>query len=218
MKRGIMSKFAAVAAAMTAATTFAGTVAWFHFDEKEPGFAFSSNGSGIVTNACNTATPVHPYVTEGQNATSSPLEWMPRYSTAHRGVSLYDPVSGQKTTNLASMQFVTGTKSGESGSYYGSFLKVPGTDKSALHDRRNVQHLCADLRQAQQFPDRGIMGDVHDAGRETRGSPYDKRIDFVKNYRKFCIWVWPGHGHQRRELASRGHDIRQDDRQLHRLC
>ena len=126
-----MSKFAAVAAAMAAATTFADTVAWFHFDEKEPGFAFSSNGSGIVTNACNTATPVHPYVTVGQNATSSPLEWMPRYSTAHRGVSLYDPVSGQTTTNLASMQFVTGTKSGESGSYYGSFLKVPGTDKSA---------------------------------------------------------------------------------------
>ena len=29
------------------------------------------------------------------------------------------------------MYFRTGTKSGESGSYYGSFLKVPGTDKSA---------------------------------------------------------------------------------------
>ena len=130
MKR-VIDTFAFAATAMIAATSYADTVAWFHFDEKEPGYAFSSNDSGVATNACNAATPVMPYVTVGQNATSSPLEWMPRYSTAHRGVALYDPVSGQKTTNLASMQFVTGTKSGESGSYYGSFLKVPGTDKSA---------------------------------------------------------------------------------------
>lgn len=123
--------FATVAVALIATRSAATTLAWFHFDEKDPGFAFSSTASGIVTNACNAATPVQSYVMVGQNATSSPLEWMPRYSTTHRGVSLYDPVSGQKMTNLASMQFVTGTKSGESGSYYGSFLKVPGTDKSA---------------------------------------------------------------------------------------
>lgn len=129
--KGAIATFAFAATAMIAATSYANTLAWFHFDEQEPGFAFSSNDSGIVTNACNAETPVLPYVTVGQNATSSPIEWMPRYSTAHRGVSLYDPVSGRKTTNLSSMQFVTGTKSGESGSYYGSFLKVPGTDKSA---------------------------------------------------------------------------------------
>ena len=131
MTRKINRIVSFAATAMVAGSSCATTLAWFHFDERESGFMFSSNDSGIVTNACNAATPVHPYVTVGQNATSSPLEWMPRYSTAHRGVSLYDPVSGQKTTNLASMQFVTGTKSGESGSYYGSFLKVPGTDKSA---------------------------------------------------------------------------------------
>ena len=130
MKR-VIDTFALATISVVAATSYANTLAWFHFDEQEPGFAFSSNDSGIVTNACNAATPVLPYVTVGQNATSSPIGWMPRYSTAHRGVSLYDPVSGRKTTNLSSMQFMTGTKSGESGSYYGSFLKVPGTDKSA---------------------------------------------------------------------------------------
>ena len=50
MKRMIISMFAAVVAATTTVTAFANTLAWFHFDERDPGTAITSSSVGIVTN------------------------------------------------------------------------------------------------------------------------------------------------------------------------
>ena len=53
MNKGIISSFAAVAAAMTATTAFADTVAWWHFDEEAPGTVATS---GVVTESISDAT------------------------------------------------------------------------------------------------------------------------------------------------------------------
>ncbi len=131
MNRKISQIASAVAAAMVAGSSYAATLAWFHFDERDPGYVFDSVGPGVVTNACNAATPVYTYATTGNNTVgATPSAYMPRYSTSAYGLWLYDPVSGRRWSNRASMRFTTGTEAGKGGSYYGSTLKVPGSDKS----------------------------------------------------------------------------------------
>ena len=129
--KGAIATFAFAATAMIAATSYANTLAWFHFDEQEPGFAFTSVGPVSDMNECNNETPVYAYATTG-NATvgATPSVYMPRYSTPAYGTQIYDPVSDRKWRNISSMRFTTGTEAGKGGSYYGSTLKVPGTDKS----------------------------------------------------------------------------------------
>ena len=119
-----------MAAAFAAAAAQASTLAWFHFDERDPGYVFESVGPGVVTNACNAATQVYTYATEGSSSGATPSAYMPRYTTPAYGTQIYDPVSGCRWRNRASMRFTTGTTSGKGGSYYGSTLKVPGSDKS----------------------------------------------------------------------------------------
>ena len=126
----VIDTFAFAAASAIAATSYANTLAWFHFDEQEPGYVFSSAGPGVVTNECSAATPVYTYATDGGSMGATPSAYMPRYSTPAYGTRIYDPVSGRKWRNRASMRFTTGTTSGKGGSYYGSTLKVPGSDKS----------------------------------------------------------------------------------------
>ena len=131
MKNTITQMALSVAAAMLAGGACATTLAWFHFDERDPGYAFDSSGPGVVTNACNAATPVYAYATTGNGTVgTTPAAYMPRYSTPAYSMHVYDPVSGRKWINGASMRFTTGTEAGKGGSYYGSTLKVPGTDKS----------------------------------------------------------------------------------------
>ncbi|MCR5751400.1 MAG: LamG domain-containing protein [Kiritimatiellae bacterium] len=130
MKRTVSTFASAAAAALITGSSHANTLAWFHFDEQDPGHVFSSVGPGVVTNECNAATPVYSYATTGKASGATPAAYMPRYATPHYGLRLKDPVSGRTWNNRSSMRFVTGTESGKGGSYYGGTLMVPGSDKS----------------------------------------------------------------------------------------
>ena len=130
MKNTITQMALSVAAAMLAGGACATTLAWFHFDEQAPGTAITSSSEGFVTNEVNEATPVRAYVAVAANLSDSPQGHMPRYVAAPRGVQVYDPSSGRKSTNRASMRFTTGTESGKKACYYGSSICVPGSDDS----------------------------------------------------------------------------------------
>jgi len=111
----------------------ADTLAWFHFDEREPGTVIGGDGKGVLSNAVNSAMAVRAIVLEGASNVSPEKypTYAPTFVTPHRGIQVYDPVSGAKFRNRAALQFKTGTTSGQSGGYYGGAVRVAGTDTSA---------------------------------------------------------------------------------------
>ena len=127
MKRMVISMFAAV----VAATTFADTVAWWHFDEEAPG---TTANSGVVTESISGTTATSYWINSNSvKQTSSP--YRPAFGPAFTGLAVYDPVSGTTNANRAAMRFVTARggsdPSGNSGrAYYGGAFKV---DKATLY-------------------------------------------------------------------------------------
>ena len=121
MKRMIISMFAAV----VAATTFADTVAWWHFDEEAPG---TTANSGVVTESISGTTATSYWINSNSvQQTSSP--YRPAFGPAFTSLVVYDPVSGTTNANRSAMKFVTArggpNPSGNSGrAYYGGAFKV----------------------------------------------------------------------------------------------
>ena len=124
MKRMIISMFAAVAAA----TTFADTVAWWHFDEAAPG---STTTSGVVTESVSDTTAT-PYSINASTTYASG-SYLPVFARAFPGLAVYDPVSGATNANRSAMKFKTArggsSPDGNSGrAYYGGALTLDGCD------------------------------------------------------------------------------------------
>ena len=124
MKRMIISIFAAVAAA----TTFADTVAWWHFDEAAPG---STTTSGVVTESVSDTTAT-PYSINASTPYASG-SYLPVFARAFPGLAVYDPVSGATNANRSAMKFKTArggsSPDGNSGrAYYGGALTLDGCD------------------------------------------------------------------------------------------
>ena len=106
MKRSIIRSFAAVAAAMTAATTFADTVAWWHFDECDPGTTAPAD-TVASDQAPNTYAHVYTIGTYDYMYTlvENGGDYLPTYTKPFPSLAVYDPVSGNIHTNHAAMKF-----------------------------------------------------------------------------------------------------------------
>ena len=108
------------------------TLLWLPLDEKDPGTSITDGTYGGVTNAVNPATVVKAYALKGDSLEkgSDFPTYAPRYVKPHTGIQVYDPVTGAKRRNRAAMRFTTGTTEGQQASYYGSALRIAGTDTS----------------------------------------------------------------------------------------
>ncbi|MBQ3806849.1 MAG: laminin G domain-containing protein [Kiritimatiellae bacterium] len=84
----------------------ADTIAWWHFDERDPG---TTAPAGTVASDQAPTTYAHVY-TIGDNDSMTNLyensgDYMPTYAKPFRGTAVYDPVSGIARTNNAAMKF-----------------------------------------------------------------------------------------------------------------
>jgi len=128
MKGISIGTFAIAATVMTAATLPAGTVAWWHFDERAPG---TTATSGVVVDSVSgTTATAYSINASTPNETGS---YRPVFARAFPGLVVYDPVSGTTNANRSAMKFriARGGTSPDSNSgraYYGGALKVEGGD------------------------------------------------------------------------------------------
>ena len=110
-------------------TASADTVAWWHFDEADPG---TSASTGTI--ACDEAPSMYatPYSIADKTGTAGSGDYLPTYGKPFHGLVVYDPVTDTTRTNRAAMKFTT-ARGGSSNyqSYYGGCLKIENT-KSLL--------------------------------------------------------------------------------------
>lgn len=114
----------------------ADTVAWWHFDEADPG---TKAGAAAITDSVSGAVAV-PEISEGTTvytAGSSQYEaadYAPAYARPFVGMKVVDPVTGESRINRSAMKFTT-AKGGSSSlnAYYGGCLKIANA-KSLLAD------------------------------------------------------------------------------------
>ncbi len=110
----------------------ADTVAWWHFDECDPGTTAPAN-----TVACDQAptTYAHVYTIGGSTQMAYINEnggaYLPTYAKPFRGIAVYDPVSGITRANNAAMKFRinrggTDPNSNKGRAHYGGGLKFDG--------------------------------------------------------------------------------------------
>ena len=111
MKRSVFAETACQAAVTMTAMFFASaaaadTVAWWHFDECEPGTTAPAN---TVASDQAPTTYAHVY-TVGDSGAMSALhenegDYLPTYTKPFRGLAVYDPVTDTTRTNRAAMKF-----------------------------------------------------------------------------------------------------------------
>ena len=106
----------------------ADTVAWWHFDECDPGTTAPAD-----TVACDQAPTTYAHVyTVGDSSSMATLvenggDYLPTYTKPFRGLAVYDPVSDTTRTNRAAMKFrVDSGGSTSVRAYYGGALKFDG--------------------------------------------------------------------------------------------
>lgn len=105
----------AASAALTVAGANANTVAWWHFDEADPGTVAAAN-----TIASGMSPDVFAQPKSLSDATAAESgDWLPVYTKPFRGLCVYDPVSGEKRVNRAAMKFTTAE-----GAKYGGALHI----------------------------------------------------------------------------------------------
>ena len=98
--------FAVVCAFTMPTATLADTIAWWHFDECDPGTTAPAN---TVASDQAPSTYAHVYTIGTANAMSTTVEnggdYLPTYTKPFRGLAVYDPVAGTTRTNSAAMKF-----------------------------------------------------------------------------------------------------------------
>ena len=115
-----VAAFAIVVASMgTAFTAFGDTVAWWHFDEADPGTVAAAN---TITAGTDPEAYAEVYSLEAHNPKTSG-DYLPSYAKPFHGLCVCDPVSGAKRTNRSAMKFATTSKDG-SPAYYAGCLVV----------------------------------------------------------------------------------------------
>ena len=120
---------AVILAAALATSATADTIAWWHFDEEDPG---APAATGTI--ACDEAPTTYatPYSLTGTTGTAGSGAYLPTYCKPFHGLAIYDPVTDTTRTNRAAMKFTTAKGSGSGTlAYYGGCLKVENT-KSLL--------------------------------------------------------------------------------------
>ena len=113
-----MAVVAIVVASMCVAFAASGdTVAWWHFDEKEPGSVATDN---TIASGMTPEVYAKPYSLEAHNARTTG-DYMPVYARPFHGRCVYDPVSGERRINRSAMKFRTDSN-GDTPAYYGGCL------------------------------------------------------------------------------------------------
>lgn len=121
---------ATVVAAVVSVPSTADTVAWWHFDEADPG-----TKAGVSSIAPDEAPALYatPYIydnTTAKGAGSADYEasaYAPTYTKPFGGRGIYDPVTDSRRTNSAAMRFATGHQGNGNNSgraYHRGTLKV----------------------------------------------------------------------------------------------
>ena len=119
----------AVCSLMTVCAASARTVAWYHFNEGENGYA-PTGYPGIVTNAVAPGTLTgYPYRQYGNMGFSGSGAYLPTYTNAFpTGLTWYDPVTGERDADGRGMYFHTANGDGS-----GDGAAVLVSDNNALH-------------------------------------------------------------------------------------
>ena len=119
----VLAAAAFAAAAAFPVATSGDTVAWWHFDEADPGATAAANTIASGMSQEIYATPVS---LSDATATASG-DWMPSYARPFQGLCVYDPVSGERRVNRSAMKFRTA----ESGKYGGALHVL--TESSSIY-------------------------------------------------------------------------------------
>ena len=97
-----VAAFAIVVVSMGAAfTAFGDTVAWWHFDEADPGTVAAAN---TITAGTDPEAYAEVYSLEAHNPKTSG-DYLPSYAKPFHGLCVCDPMSGAKRTNRSAMKF-----------------------------------------------------------------------------------------------------------------
>ena len=94
----------AASAALTVAGANANTVAWWHFDEADPGTVAAAD---TIASGMSSDVFAQPYSLSDATATKASGAYLPVFAKPFRGLCVYDPVSGEKRVNRAAMKFTT---------------------------------------------------------------------------------------------------------------
>ena len=128
MNRTISTFASIAAAALIAGSSSAETVAWWHFDEQEPGMTASS---GVVTESVSDSkATAYSINASTPNETGS---YRPTFTRPFPGLAVYDPVMGVTNSNHSAMKFRiarggTNPTTDAGRAYYGGALVTSGCD------------------------------------------------------------------------------------------
>ena len=97
---------AALVSVLVSSEASAETLAWYHFDDKDPGTVMAAGET--VADAINVEATARAYAINSATLTDSAdyAHLRPRFAQS-AGPMVYDPVTGARTPNMASMRFVT---------------------------------------------------------------------------------------------------------------
>ena len=97
---------AALVGVLVSSEASAETLAWYHFDDKDPGTVMAAGET--VADAINASATARAYTINSATLTDSAdyAHLRPRFAQS-AGPMVYDPVTGARTLNMASMRFVT---------------------------------------------------------------------------------------------------------------
>lgn len=119
----------------------ADTVAWWHFDEAEPG---TKAGAVAITDSVSGAVAVPEIIENTTVHTAETSEYdgasyAPAYARPFVGRKVVDPVSGETHTNRSAMKFTTASGGSQSwGAYYAGSLKVSNTQSLLANCKSQV--------------------------------------------------------------------------------
>lgn len=111
---------AAIAAATAATPANANTVAWWHFDEADPGTVAAAD---TISSGMSSDVNAQPYSLSDATATKASGAYLPVFARPFRGLCVYDPVNGAKRVNRSAMKFTTTEEA-----KYGGALVATTTD------------------------------------------------------------------------------------------
>ena len=121
----VIDTFAFAATAMIAATSFADTVAWWHFDEQAPGTTATSD---VITESISGAKATSYTITS--NKVEQIDAYRPVFWRTFPDLAVCDPVTGTTNENHSAAKFKIASVGDAKGgrAYYGGALKVDGGD------------------------------------------------------------------------------------------
>ena len=127
------------AAAIAPCALRADTVAWWHFDEADPGTAATAVSDSVSGVAAVPEVSVGTTVYAAGTSSYETSPYAPTYARPFHGSAVYDPVSGETRINRSAMKFTTG-KGGASNlnAYYGGCLKVANTQSLLANCRDKI--------------------------------------------------------------------------------